>query len=65
MGKLKFSRFHSATADRAPASPPRNLQTRQVTYNMVIRPLETFLLAIEVESVIHLGSQKVAQNMDF
>ena len=35
------------------------------TRNMVIRPIENFLRALEVEPMKILGSQKVAQNMDF
>ena len=35
------------------------------THNMVIRPIENFLRALEVEPMKILGSQKVAQNMDF
>ena len=41
------------------------LKTLLHTHNMVIRPIENFLRALEVAPMKILGSQKVAQNMDF
>ena len=35
------------------------------TYNMVIRPIESFLRTLEVEPMNILGSQKVSRNMHF